>query len=110
MLEPHTLNTIPGRIQSPPLPETIDSKEHFKINAICDSAIVCCYRMPLHYLVEWKGYKEIGKGLEWVSTEDIQAPDTLADFHTLNPDKPGPINKFIASNYCGGHLPGTQAA
>ena len=101
MLEPHTPNTIPGCVQLPPPPETIDGKEHFEINTICDS-----YRMPLCYLVEWKGYEETGKGLEWVSTEDIQVPDALADFHALNPDKPSPINKLVASDYCGGHLPG----
>ena len=106
MLEPHTLNTIPSHIQSPPLPKTIDSKEHFEINAIHDSAIVCCYHMPLCYLVEWKGYKETSEGLKWVSTEDTQAPDALTYFHTLNPDKPGPIDKLVASDYCGSHLPG----
>ena len=99
MLEPHTPNTIPGCIQLPPPPETIDGKEHFEINAIHDSAIICCYCMLLHYLVEWKGYKETGKGLKWVSAEDIQAPDALTDFHALNPDKPGPIDKLVASDY-----------
>ena len=64
MLKPHTPNTIPGHIQSPPLPETIDSEEHFEINAIHNSAIVCHYCMPLRYLVEWKGYGETSKGLE----------------------------------------------
>ena len=84
MLKPHTLNTIPGHVQSPPLPKTIDGEEHFEINAICDSTIVHHYHMPLHYLVEWKSYEETGKGLEWVSTEDIQVPDALVDFHALN--------------------------
>ena len=106
MLEPHTLNTIPGCVQSPPLPETIDGEEHFEINAICDSAIVRHYHMPLRYLVEWKGYEETSKGLKWVSAQDIQVPDALTDFHMLNPDKPGPINKLVASDYCGGCLPG----
>ena len=106
MLEPHTLNTIPGRVQSPPPPKTIDGEEHFEINAICDSTIVCCYHMLLHYLVEWKGYEETSEGLKWISAEDIQAPNTLVDFHTLNPDKPGPISKLVASDYHRGHLPG----
>ena len=51
--------------------------------------------MPLCYLVEWKGNKETGEGLEWVSAEDIQMPDALTDFHMSNPDKPGPINKLV---------------
>ena len=34
MLEPHTPNTIPGCVQSPPPPETINGEEHFEINAI----------------------------------------------------------------------------
>ena len=107
MLEPHTLITIPGCVQSPPPPETMDGKEHFEINAIHDSVIVCCYHMPLCYLVKWKGYEETSKGLEWVSTEDIQVPDALTDFHALNPDKPGPIDKLVASDHCRGRLPGT---
>ena len=107
MLKPHTPNTIPGHIQSPPPPKTIDSEEHFKINAIRDSAIICRYHMLLCYLVEWRGYEETSEGLKWVSVKDIQAPDTLTDFHTLNPDKPGPINKLVASDYHRGCLPGT---
>ena len=106
MLKPHTTNTIPGHVQSPPPPETIDGKEHFKINAIHDSAIICHYRMLLCHLVEWKGYEETGEGLEWVSTKDIQALDALTDFHVLNPDKPSPINRLVASDYHGGHFPG----
>ena len=62
--------------------------------------------MPLCYLVEWKGYEETGEGLEWVSAEDIQAPDALADFHALNPDKPSPVDKLVASDYHRGRLPG----
>ena len=106
MLEPHTPNTIPGCIQSPPPPETIDGEEHFKINTIHDSTIIHYYCMPLRYLVEWKGYEETGKGLKWVSAEDIQVPDALMDFHVLNPDKPGPVDKLVASDYRRGHLPG----
>ena len=34
MFKPHTPNTIPGHIQLPPPPETIDGEEHFEINAI----------------------------------------------------------------------------
>ena len=64
MLEPAVPNTIPGHIQSLPPPESIDDKEHYKINAIHDSAIVCCYQIPLHYSVEWKAYKETSEGLE----------------------------------------------
>ena len=106
MLKPHTLNTISSHVQSPPLPETINGEEHFEINAIHDSTIVRHYRMLLCYLVEWKGYEETSEGLEWVSAEDIQVPDALTDFHALNPEKPSPIDKLIASDYRGGHLPG----
>ena len=102
MLEPHTPNTIPGCIQSPPLPKTINGEKHYEINAIHDSTIICCYHMLLCYLVEWKGYEEMVKGLKWVSAEDIQMPDALMDFHVLNPDKHSPINKLVASDYCGG--------
>jgi hypothetical protein len=34
MLKPAVTNTIPGRIQSPLLPETIDNEEHYKITTI----------------------------------------------------------------------------
>ena len=56
--------------------------------------------MLLRYLVKWKDYGEkTSEGLEWVSADDLNAPDAIADFHSLNPDKPGPVNKLIASNY-----------
>jgi hypothetical protein len=99
MLEPVVLNTIPSCIQSPPPPETIDSKEHYEITAIRDSTISKRYCMPLCYLVEWKGYEETGKGLEWISADDLNAPDAIADLHLLNPDKPSPIKKLLASDY-----------
>ena len=62
--------------------------------------------MLLCYLVKWKDYKETGEGLKWFSAKDIQVPNALADFHTLNPDKPSPIDKLVASDYCGGRLSG----
>jgi hypothetical protein len=105
MLKPAVPNTIPGRIQSPPLPETIDGEEHYEITAMHDSAISKCYHMPLCYLVEWKGYEETGEGLEWISADDLNAPDAIADFHLLNPDKPGPIEKLLVSDYRGGQVP-----
>ena len=60
--------------------------------------------MPLCYLVKWKCYEETSEGLEWVSTDNLNAPDTIADFHSLNSDKPGPVNRLVASDYCGGHV------
>ena len=75
MLEPAILNTIPSRVQLPLLPETIDGEEHYEITAICDSAINKHYHMLLCYLVEWKGYEETGEGLEWISADDLNAPD-----------------------------------
>jgi hypothetical protein len=63
------------------------------------------YRMPLHYLVKWKGYEETSKSLEWISADDLNAPDTITDFHLLNPDKPGPIETLLASDYHGGQVP-----
>jgi hypothetical protein len=105
MLEPAIPNTIPDHVQSPPLPETINGEEHFEINVIRDSAIIQHYCMLLHYLVKWKGYEETGEGLEWVSTDDLNAPDAIADFHSLNPDKPGPVNKLLTTNFHGGCMP-----
>ena len=46
-----------------------------------------CYCMPLCYLIEWKGYEETSKGLEWVSADNVNASDAITDFHALNPDK-----------------------
>ena len=33
--------------------------------------------------------------IEWVSADNLNAPDAIADFHSLNPDKPGPVNKLV---------------
>jgi hypothetical protein len=64
-----------------------------------------CYHMPLHYLVKWKGYEATSEGLKWISADDLNAPDAITDFHLLNPDKPGPIKKLLASNYHGSQVP-----
>jgi hypothetical protein len=105
MLEPAVPNIIPGRIQSPLPPKTIDGEEHYEITTIRDSAISKRYHMLLCYLVEWKGYEETGEGLEWISADDLNAPDAITDFHLLNPDKPSPVEKLLASDYHGGQVP-----
>jgi hypothetical protein len=39
MLEPATLNEIPDRVQSPPLPITIEGEPEYEISKILDSKI-----------------------------------------------------------------------
>ena len=49
-------------------------------------------------------------GFVWVSwlsisADNLNAPDAIADFHSLNPDKPGPVDKLVAADYRGGRAP-----
>jgi hypothetical protein len=83
-LEPAKENTIPGRIQGPPLPIQIDQHEEYEVERILDSRIK--YN-KLEYYVDWKGY-----GINertWQSKDDLKnAPDLITEFHKNNPNKP----------------------
>jgi len=91
-LEPFTPNTIPNRIQPPPLPVIIDGEPEFEISKILDSKIdKCCRACKLLYLVCWEGYEGTDEETSWILASELRhALDLLADFHASYPLKPGP--------------------
>ena len=72
-LLPAPEDPIPGqRIQQPPLPEIIEGEEHYVVEKILDSRLLC---NQLQFLVKLEGY-----GYEensWVPENDIAALDKI---------------------------------
>src|SRR6202000_1401986 len=54
LLEPYHTNTIPNRVQPPPLPVEIDGHTKYEVAAILNSRR---RRQRLEYLVQWKGFE-----------------------------------------------------
>ena len=96
MLEPATLNMIPDRVQSPPLPVFIDGKPEFEIAKILDSKVnQRCRNCKLLYLVCWTRYAGTDEETSWIlATELGNAPELVADYHTAYPAKPGPLHQI----------------
>jgi hypothetical protein len=93
MLEPATPNTIPERTQSPPPPVIIDGEAEFEVEAVLDSKIDNRRRAcKLLYLVKWFGYDGTDEETSWIlATELDHASEVVSDFHSANPNKPGPL-------------------
>lgn len=90
-LEPHFPNPFAGHEETPPAAvKIINSNEHFEVKQIVDSKIDWCYKTKLRYLVEWLGYENTDEQFSWVSTDDIDAPEHIENFHCRYPAKPSP--------------------
>ena len=86
LLEPHHVNTIPNRVQPPPLPVEVDGHTEYEVAAILDSRI---RRRRLEYLVQWKGYENTAESTTWEPSDHVNhSPDLIAIFHRLHPSKP----------------------
>jgi hypothetical protein len=95
MLEPATPNTIPNRIQPPPPPVIVDGEQEFEIAAVLDSKIDNRRRCKLLYLVKWSGYEGTEDETSWIpATELGHASEIVTDFHSANPNKPGPLSSL----------------
>jgi hypothetical protein len=91
-LEPHVPNTIPNRVQPPPLPIIVNSEPEYEIAKILDSKIDRRRRnCKLLYFVRWLRYKGTDDETEWLlATELGHASDLVSDFHSRYPGKLGP--------------------
>jgi hypothetical protein len=88
LLEPHQANTIPNRIQPPPLPVEVDGHTEYEVAAILDSRI---HRRRLEYLVQWRGYENTAESSTWEPATNVNnSPALVRAFHQSHPDKPGP--------------------
>jgi transposase InsO family protein len=90
LLEPHTPNTIPNRIQPPPPPVEIEGQLEYEVEVILDSKLDRRYRNPLFYLVKWKGYAhDDNEAQTWQPAENVEhAHDAIEEFHSKYPSKP----------------------
>ena len=97
MLEPATLNTIPGQVQPPPPPVLVDGEPEFEIAKILDSKVdQRCRNCKLLYLVHWTGYASTNKETSWILTMELgNAPKLVADYHVAYPAKPGPLHPSL---------------
>ncbi|KAJ3472496.1 hypothetical protein NLI96_g13329 [Meripilus lineatus] len=80
MLEPSTPNTIPDRTQPPPPPVEIDGEEEFEISDILDSKI--------------DAGGSANCNICWIPADEVHASEAVTDFHSRNPDKPGPLGSL----------------
>jgi len=91
-LEPAIPNTIPDKIQPPPLVE-VDGELEFEISEILNSKVDHRQKScKLLYLVRWSGYEGTDKETSWLLAIELgNAMELLEDYHVRYPDKPGPL-------------------
>src|ERR1700753_576965 len=86
LLEPYHTNTIPNRVQPPPLPVEIDGHTEYEVAAILDSRL---RRRRLEYLVQWKGFENTAESTTGDPSDHVNhSPVRIAIFHRLHPSKP----------------------
>ena len=94
-LELSTPNTIPNGIQPPPPPVEVDNDNEYEIAEILDSKLDQRRKCKLLYLVQWAGYEGTDQEMDWlVATELTHASELVADFHSANPSRPGPLSSL----------------
>src|SRR5882724_2927916 len=89
-------NPIPGHIQPPPLPITVDDKPEFQISEILNSKIDNRHcTCKLLYLVHWTGYEGTDEETSWILASKLgHASELVADFHSAYSAKPGPLSSL----------------
>jgi len=86
-------NTIPN-CTNPPLPLiTIDRNAEYEIARILDSKLDHWQKIPLLYYIQWAGYEGTPDEFSWLGANELEnAQGLVMEFHTQNPNKPGPDN------------------
>jgi hypothetical protein len=84
LLEPYNTNQIPGRVQPPPPPVTVEDVDEYEVEQILDSRIV---NNKLQYYIDWKGYQPHERTWEPVEHLD-HCPAELCTFHREFPNRP----------------------
>ena len=79
MLEPTTLNTIPDRVQPPPLPIFVDGEPEFEITEILNSKVdQRRHSCKLLYLIHWTGYASTDEETSWILAMELgNAPELV---------------------------------
>lgn len=99
MLEPEHPSSIPNRVPSPPPPVELEGGPEYEMTEIVDSKIDRRRRAcPLLYKVRWTGYENTDEEFSWVLASEMDnAREVVEEFHLKYPDKPGPLDKVLAS-------------
>ncbi|MBW0472922.1 hypothetical protein O181_012637 [Austropuccinia psidii MF-1] len=93
LLEPVKQSTIPNLHQFPPPPVIVEEQEEWEVAQVLDSKLK---RGTLWFLIEWKGFSEYPERTTWEPESNLtSSPDLVRDFHSLYPDKPGPITSRV---------------
>ena len=89
MLKPFVRPTFDIQPNDPPtLPDLVEDKEEYEVEAILDSRKKGRY---IEYLVKWKGYSETE--ISWKPRGNVQhADEEVETFHKKYPNKPKPTS------------------
>jgi hypothetical protein len=83
LLTPYRETDFHGRNYERPPPDLINGEEEYEIERVVDSR-----RHgrggKIQYLIKWKGYPDSEN--QWVSWDDVNAPELLAEFKERNPN------------------------
>ena len=79
LLTPYCETTMHGVNYPCPAPDLVEGEEEYKVERIMDSRHHGREK-TLQYLIKWKGYPDSDN--EWVSHEDMHAPDAIRDYET----------------------------
>jgi hypothetical protein len=92
LLTPYHETDFHGRNYERPPPDLINGEEEYEIERVIDSR-----RHgrggKIQYLVKWKGYPDSEN--QWVSWDDVNAPELLAEFNERNPNALSHIRGII---------------
>jgi hypothetical protein len=95
MLESVPPNSIPNCTQEPLPPVEIQGELKYEIKTILDSKIDKQHKCSLLYLVKWSGYKGTDEETSWLPASELDnASESISDFHSTYPSKPGPLSSL----------------
>jgi hypothetical protein len=83
LLTPYRETDFHGRNYEQPPPDLINGEEEYEIERVIDSQRHGCGG-KIQYLIKWKGYPDSEN--QWVSWDDVNAPELLAEFKEQNPN------------------------
>ncbi|MBW0525201.1 hypothetical protein O181_064916 [Austropuccinia psidii MF-1] len=93
LFEPVKQSTIQNQHQLSPPPVIVEEREEWEVAQVLNSKLK---RGKLWYLVEWKGCSEDPEITTWEPASNLNnSPDLVKSFHSLYPDKPGPITSRV---------------
>ncbi len=83
LLTPYKETTTHGVNYTRPPPDLINGEEEYEVERVINSRHFG-RRRQVQYLVKWKGYPDSNN--QWISWQDVNAPDLIAEYQRENPD------------------------